>query len=177
MVTTETGTETEQGRGNGHGPARLGAGTESGTGRAWLSVTEAAARAHVQERSIRRMIARGAVVSQLTPDGRRMVLAESLPGQDPSQNPARSEGHRPNPAESQDSVRDQLQRERAMVDFLQGQLQQSRDAERELRLLLAQSTKTAQLLATPAQLPPTDATPARRIRWWWPFSRQHGPSG
>jgi hypothetical protein len=85
------------GTGNGSGPLSVTesgpvrtavsdlSGPESGRGSGpeeWLSVTEAAARAKVQERSLRRWIARGVVVSDVTPDGRRRVLASSLPGPD-----------------------------------------------------------------------------------------------
>jgi hypothetical protein len=70
-----------------------------------------------------------------------------------------------------------------MIAFLQSQLQQSRDAERELRLLLAQAVKTNQLLATPLALPPApepdppaarvpEPVTPRKVRWYWPFGRR-----
>lgn len=162
------------GTGTGQGPAGTPRSEGDGPSQDWLSVTEAAQRAGVQERSIRRWIARGVVVSQVTPDGRRLVLSGSLPGQGQGHGPESGQGQdsREGPVTDSgpDSVRDQLGRERAMVEFLQGQLQQSRDAERELRLLLAQATKTAQLLATPPMLPTSSISgelPKKpRVRWW-----------
>ena len=70
------------------------------------------------------------------------------------------------------------------VEFLQGQLQQARDSERELRLLLARLEQTNAALSSalvqkalppaPAVIVPTPTveTPtAKPVRWWMPWRR------
>jgi hypothetical protein len=56
------------------------------------------------------------------------------------------------------------------VDFLRSQLQQSRTAEEQLRVLLLETTRALQALAPPAALSlPGSPSPKRR---WWVFRRR-----
>jgi hypothetical protein len=188
-------TMTLTGQGTGHAQngnsAAPGARHDSRTGQGpdsltWLTVTEVMARTGLGERSVRRMIAKDRVVSRVDEEGRRVILASSLPGQsqdtghglsqgtghgmsqgfgyDSEQGAGHDSGHGPGHRADPDRSHD-----RAMIEFLQGQLQQARDSERELRLLLAQAVKTNQLLAEPKMLPPApDAGPEtpQRTRWF-----------
>jgi excisionase family DNA binding protein len=59
----------------------------------------------------------------------------------------------------------------AEIGFLRQQLQQRTDAERELRLLLAQATQAVQALTDRPALAAENVTPAHKVRWWWPRRR------
>jgi hypothetical protein len=147
------------------------------------------------------MIAKERVVSRVDEEGRRVILESSLPGQ--SQGARHGMGHGAGHGMSQGfgynsgqgaghdashglrhgpdhGAGHDLRHDRAMIELLQGQLQQARDSERELRLLLAQAVKTNQLLAEPRMLPPAPDTGPEppgthkvggRTRWWNLFWR------
>jgi hypothetical protein len=122
------------------------------------------------------MIAKERCVSRVDESGRRVILAGSWPGPGQGAGHGTSQGFGPDSGQGRghDSGPDTRQdpdrsHDRAMIEFLQGQLQQARDSERELRLLLAQAVKTNQLLAEPKMLPPApDAGPEtpQRTRWF-----------
>jgi hypothetical protein len=187
---TGPGTKGNSAAPGAHHDALTGPGPDSLT---WLTVTEVMARTGLGERSVRRMIAKERVVSRVDEEGRRVILESSLPGQ--SQGAGQGAGHGMShgfghdlgQGAGHDSGRDpghgpshDWSHDRAMIEFLQGQLQQARDSERELRLLLAQAVKTNQLLAEPRMLPPApDTGPEEpgahtvggRTRWWNLFWR------
>jgi excisionase family DNA binding protein len=59
----------------------------------------------------------------------------------------------------------------AEIEFLRQQLQQRTDAERELRILLAQTTHALQSVNEKPALEAKNVT-SGRVRWWWPWGRR-----
>jgi len=79
-------------------------------------------------------------------------------------------------AGAQEAVRLHAERVRAQakdVGFLQAQLDQSREAERELRILLARLSTALPAPGEPKALEAKNVTPERgKARWWWLFGRR-----
>jgi hypothetical protein len=85
-------------------------------------------------------------------------------------------------AQRRQEEREQHREERARLEqelaFLRERMVKAEDAERELRILLAQQTQASQQTAYALQaltekpaLPPPSEPPPSRVRWWLPWKR------
>jgi hypothetical protein len=68
--------------------------------------------------------------------------------------------------------REALERAQADIEFLREQLGARTDAERELRLLLARTTQTMELMAEKPALVASTQSTKQRVRWWMPWRRR-----
>ena len=164
----------------------------------WVTVAEAAAQAGVLERTVRRWVAAGTVVSGMDADGRRRICPDSLPCPESASDtatPAASVASGPDTdtasgaasgAASGSPIDHEAERDlrraldgarlaakvaaqrmgqyRGEAEWLRRQLEQSRQAEAELRVLMLSQARTIEALQAPRVLAPA---PESKRRWWW----------